>query len=735
MTASSNDGVKGERPLGEHGVDRLGFAEVANRIARAITDRSSAEGLVIGLDGSWGSGKSSLLDLIERSLARLDVEDRPTVIKFRPWLVGQRDALLISLFSDLAQGVANVQLAQGNATKESALKAKKTAESVRRFAYSLSKAGDLVEMAGEAWGPLKWAGKGLNALGKATENEKPDPDLAKLKAQLVNDLRDLKHRFLVTIDDVDRLEPDEVIEVLRLVRSVADFPNIIYVLCYDADRLAESISNATKLDDGAAYIEKIVQLTVMVPQPEPFELRQWFSEELARLVGSIRQETAERLKTIIDQEGGVRLRTPRTVVRTLDSVRFFLPALRDEQIDLADLVWLLLLKDDAPHLYRWIESYSANMATISFGTATISETAQESRLRGLMEMKDADSLKDTMYRHMFTSQLPGIENSYEKDGDPLKLFQKVDLGSRQKAIEDKRLASPDHYRLYFSLIGPSHAIAQSSYDQFWTSTEAGRDETIQVLLDLHSQVAQGSLRKSDVLFERLRPLSADVWTVRKAKNLLLAFGQAMDEIYVRQPAEQDFVVTSWDRAQRIVPTLFRKFTGRSSDALIDELFGAGKAVGWLSAVLRHEIFGHGRYGDQKRPESEWLLSAKQFDRVSKVMIARYRSMTLTEILAVPRSAHIFYAWKQAGDDYGPGKLIQRETAKDDELFVDLVETLSSSVMSSDRGRYAVLKSENVSPFLSYPEVLERLRPMAKGLKPNLQERAKALLRASEADSF
>ena len=60
--------VKGDRALRTGDADRLGFREVAARIATALSDHASNDGLVIGLDGKWGSGKSSLLYLIEEEL-------------------------------------------------------------------------------------------------------------------------------------------------------------------------------------------------------------------------------------------------------------------------------------------------------------------------------------------------------------------------------------------------------------------------------------------------------------------------------------------------------------------------------------------------------------------------------------------------------------------------------------------------------------------------------------------
>ena len=95
----------------------------------------------------------------------------------------------------------------------------------------LSKTGAAIEVVGDAsgWLPAKWFGKGVKAVGDITNSDSAPPQLSVLKDKLVQTLRDLDHRFIITIGDVDRLEPTEVIEILRLVRSVVDLPNVIYL--------------------------------------------------------------------------------------------------------------------------------------------------------------------------------------------------------------------------------------------------------------------------------------------------------------------------------------------------------------------------------------------------------------------------------------------------------------------------------------------------------------------------
>ncbi|MBF4211837.1 pilA-like protein, partial [Pseudomonas donghuensis] len=80
----------------------------------------------------------------------------------------------------------------------------------------------------------------------------------------------------VVIDDLDRLEPAQAVEVLRMVRSVADFSRFRYVMCYDRDVLAHAVETALQVQNGALYLQKIIPLSFSLPRPENFALRSEF---------------------------------------------------------------------------------------------------------------------------------------------------------------------------------------------------------------------------------------------------------------------------------------------------------------------------------------------------------------------------------------------------------------------------------------------------------------------------
>jgi hypothetical protein len=712
MTEIKFSSIKGDRALGSGDDDKLGFRDVAKRIATSLVDRGFQDGLVVGIEGAWGSGKSSLLFLIGDELALLPESQQPSVINFRPWMIGDRDALVTSLFEELSSKLDGVALSAGDATPTYKTKAEQASEALRSFMNALSSTGALIEVMGDASGliPVKLLGRGVKALGDISNRDSPSPQLSALKDNLVQSLRDLDHRFVVTIDDVDRLEPSEAIEVLRLVRSVVDLPNVIYLLCYDRDVLAQSIEKSAGVHSGKAFLEKIVQLTIMVPKPEPLQLRQWFSDGLHRIASVKNEDELDRLKLIIDHEGGRQLRTPRSVIRALDAIRFFWPPLREVGADLADLVWIQLIKDGNPGLYRWIEEYCATMAAVSVGTARVGSAEKKREREALDEIVPKNHFDDEMYQYYFAAQLPGAEIDYIDGGNHLEIFKRVSEEDRDEAIRNKRLSSPDHYRLYFALAGPSHALSRDDLESMRMAVGAGTRQTAEAILRLHSEIVTGSLTKADLLLERLKGNIYGDLAEGGCKNLLVAFSCVMDEAFRTHPFDHFWVNSLWDRADRLIPLLLSGIPTEHREPTLETMFRDGKAIGWLTSVFRKETFAHGRYGENPRPEYIWLLREKELDGITKILLDRYQGMSASDVFACPSPIDLLFAWRQGGDKQGPCKLIE-DKIKSDEGFMETLEHFLSEVSSSDRGRFKVLKEANMREFMDYRIASKRVEKL------------------------
>jgi len=689
----------------------------------------SEGGAVVGLEGAWGSGKSSLLYLVEEELGNLPNHSRASVVRFRPWLIGNRDALLANLFASMTAEIDRVASSDGDYSKVAKSKAKRAASAVRKFASGLGKAGAAVEVVSDLVGfaPGTLLAKGMQAAGELAAGDTSEPGLETLKGSLVKALTELGHRFIVTIDDVDRLEPKEILEVLRLIRSVADFPNVTYLLCYDIGILAHSIEKAAEVEDGRAYLEKIVQLTVAVPKPEPFQLRQWFGDELSQLASPRDQDELSRLREVIDHEGGRQLRTPRSVIRTLDALRFVLPSLQEFNVDLADLVWLLLIKDGNPGLYRWIESYCGTAASLSLGTARVDGAEKLETASALKIAVGADSFEYRVYLFDFLDHLPGVDVELTTDSYEIDLYREVPDNERDAAISRGRLKSPDHYKFFFALSKPSHALAQGDYDAIQMATSEGAEETAKQLLKLYGEAATSSLSKADVLLERMRGASPSNWDKHQVTNFLMALSNVMDETHRRRAADASVLNSVWDRAERSMVVLLTRLTEGERTQALKRMFRDGHAISWLTALLRREIWAHGRFGDRRRHQESWYFSENNLNRIIKQMTKRYRDMPASEVLKIVDPLNMFFAWLESGDETGPRQLMA-SCIRTNLGLIDTLEKLTSYTVST-RDRYDVLQRRALEPFLDYSKARRRVETLQKDRNSVISKRAKTLARA------
>ncbi len=293
MSESKYRSLDADRAIQSSDDDRFGFEEIAKRLSQSVVSAAAQPGMVIAVEGKWGSGKSSLVNLLEQEIES-DDNNNTSIVLFSPWLVGDEDNLVVTLLSAIATACEktgidisppNTRLAKlWRRISKAKSDATKIAEDLRSFSVAasqklspiLSLASVVEPSAAIASGILK---KGTDVL----ETLAPDKTLDSRKSTLSQQLSNLPHRFVVVVDDIDRLEPEQAIEVIRLVRSVADFPNIIYILCYDKAILTEAIKTSLRVSDGAAYLQKIIQVSFSIPRPEPFDLRRWLWDELTDL--------------------------------------------------------------------------------------------------------------------------------------------------------------------------------------------------------------------------------------------------------------------------------------------------------------------------------------------------------------------------------------------------------------------------------------------------------------------
>jgi hypothetical protein len=425
---------------------------------------------------------------------------------------------------------------------------------------------------------------------------------------------------------------------------------------------------------------------------------------------------------VIDREGGRRLTTPRAVVRTLNSLRLLVPALGHE-VDLPDLVWLQLVKGSNHKFYRWVEEYVASCAVSSNWRVSVGTASKQQSFEELSQLLANDYIAFANYRDELSEVLPGIAVSLGDKESEVPIYRGINQADRDRAIQDRRLASADHYRLYFALTQPQFAVRADDLRRLLNAADSSVAEVAELFVGWAGDKDPAIGTKTALVLDRLRQQAADSLSTDQAERLFLGMADCMDAIGTLGGIDELQTPAGWREAERCIPEP-RKAMGVATEAAIEKAFGNGKSIGWLTALLRHEIFAHGRFGSRRQPESEWLFTDGELDLITKRMLARYRGMSLDDLLGLPMTLSTLFAWAQAGDPAEPRQLIQ-DAIGDDAGLVRILEGMKNWVITSNH-RHITLSRDSIDPFLDYDVARERIDLLASDNYSPLQTQAKNL---------
>ena len=91
--------------------------------------------------------------------------------------------------------------------------------------------------------------------------------IERLREKIDEGLVGCKKKIVILIDDVDRLEYNELFELLRLIRISANFRNVIFVVAYDKTYIAQLLEDH-QIPNGEEYLKKIINLEITLPAYE-----------------------------------------------------------------------------------------------------------------------------------------------------------------------------------------------------------------------------------------------------------------------------------------------------------------------------------------------------------------------------------------------------------------------------------------------------------------------------------
>ena len=390
--------------------DLLGFKPHAERLAALIQDQiPDKASFVIGIEGEWGEGKSSFINLLKDAFPTDD--KRPTIVDFNPWWFEGSDQLLRHFFDEL--------LGQIDRSGRWTAPARKFMRGLAGLLDGGGKAAQLIpDPSVMAAGKTAETASGL--LHKLGVEKTRSAQVLKASSKHVLEAQNFK--TIVFIDDLDRLPAREIVELFRVIKAVADLPNIVYVIAYDRAIVASALDEIHPGRGGEAYLEKIVQLPYRLPKPT---LKKWHTYNFDTLITTLRllhgtpsdQEAQDSFRVICSAF----LQLPRDAKRLLSSVHVYQLIPEQIRIDPVDFLFLeaMRLKDRR----LWEQLLSAILS-----------------IRELMLMSTGGKNEDARFTSWLQGYMPALETAKPAVKDAIQHFTGWPVG-KNKGLKE-RMVTP-----------------------------------------------------------------------------------------------------------------------------------------------------------------------------------------------------------------------------------------------------------------------------------------------------
>lgn len=357
-----------DSPIEGENQDLLGFGPFSRSLAIGLVERAPKDGFVVGLQARWGMGKSSAVNLCLEQVRKIDAgksDDEQIVIQaFNPWFYSGVDHLTTGYLTALGDAVEKVlEPRQIGLFVRSWRWLKNLAKKISGHSDALgaTTAGMVTLFSGGTAAPLSGAIKGtiVSALkGKPTPN-----DLSKRFRKLVGQLGRKHGRVLLVIDDLDRLDPKDLRQVLSLVKTFGNLDGVTHLLVYDREIVDSALSESRPDQYGRrlpSYREKIVQAEFDLPNATHQGLSYLIERGIQPLI--VNEPEFDNLTWYYAKRLALYtyLRSPRDVVRFTNGLSVIWPSVAGEAY-FPDLFVLELWRLFDPEFYDCIRENKAVM--------------------------------------------------------------------------------------------------------------------------------------------------------------------------------------------------------------------------------------------------------------------------------------------------------------------------------------------------------------------------------------
>ena len=617
-----------DQPISTPGEDRFGIDPFARALAASIRRLESPLGPVLALNGPWGSGKSSAVNLVRHHLSEAVKVDELAIIDFTCWWFRGEEALALAFFRELYAGL---KPKLGDKIKKVL---PKLGARLLRAGATLGGAADAAGAGGAgaaAGGVMEWLG------GLIEQDESVEALHLELSAALAGQ----KKRYLVVIDDIDRLAPDEALLIFRLVKSVGRLPNVLYMLVYDRALAERIVGERYPSEGGPHYLEKIVQAAFELPEPAATDVRQHLSALIEAICGAPKEADMVRFMNVFHEGIAPAMRTPRDVMRLANSLAVTWPVVGSE-VNTADFLALEVLRLLHPDIYRAIRQNKELMCQGARGDGR-NRDAVSRRYDELLFGGEPRPANDRL-RRVLMRLFPSLESAWAN-------MSYGEGFARQWAME-RRVCSATHFDSYFRFSVGDDVLTRAEIDEF-VRRAADQDYVVRTMRHAVTVERKTGGTKAAVLLDELNTHAEQIAKDHVLPLLTTLFAIA-DEIDVEADAAKGFSFGNnelrlhWFMRNL---TLERMTLEERSELLMKAC--ATASLGWLADLTRSAWNDyHPGEGKGREPTERCLTTEADAARLRTVLQQRIEAAAKDGSLVRQRSlTFLLFLWSDlAGDD-------------------------------------------------------------------------------------
>ncbi len=686
-----------DAPISTPGDDRFGINKFAQTLARNIRDIKSPVGVTVALNGAWGSGKSSAVNLIKHHLENDVRAGKISIVDFKCWWFRGEEALILAFLQELDRALQDGL-------------GKKAKKYIPRIGKSLLQGGAIVEPAIN----LLTAGvggslvKGSMDFAKRYFSEKQSID--DLFNQLSKALEKSKKRYLIIIDDIDRLDPSEAIMVFRLIKSVGRLPNVMYLLVYDR-QLAEKAVSEKYPSEGPHFLEKIIQANFELPLPCRDDLNSATLSHIEAICGPIKDaDKIRRFMNVYYDAIAPFINYPRDLTRLCNSIAIGWSAIAGE-VDLADFVALEVMRLFEPRLYNEIRLNKDSVCGVrsSYGR----QEDPEAQVQKILEKVNENDRNRA--RLMLLRLFP--------------IFEKINYSSEFNAEwESQRLVcTKEHFDTYFRMSIGDETLPISEIDELIKQCD-DKEYVKRTFYDALKTVRKNAKSKVPLLLDELNVHASRIEN-KCFGPLISTLFEIADDINRNEDKERGTLAIG-DNNLRI-HWLIRKLTlTRCSLDERDQIFTTAimnAQLGWMVDFVSSAISNHFPRGSKNpEPLEKCLVKKESIDSLKAYTLESIRRAAKAgQLIEQSSLMYILFRWRDLAADGGKevGQWINARL-KEDKSVAILAKACTSETWSQSMGFFGLadrvaIRSpraaiDGLKTLLDLHQFRERLKAVSKG---------------------